>query len=1123
MQPTERKLTLEEAMRRLSRPAAAPRTEEISPLRWEYRTAACVLSSFEPTTLRIAGPPEVQGHGLQHLMDDCETVPSSSGPKRWTLRQSVREAAIARLGTREALLRALDLNAPPEPDLLQQTLASCLRGTARPLGEQRPDELACTLRVVHWFRPVLPELPSPEEVRERLEQGRLMEPFRYLAGERFCGRKEELQTLRDYVGLINVSFTQSVLESTRDLLGVKQRAPLLVHGPGGMGKSALLSRFLLEHTSGDVQVPFAYLDFDDPTLTPHRPETLLAEAARQLAQQFPRLRPWADHFRWVCEEPVLRSDHAQVYQEGFQPPENVPQTPVLPRSERDYVGMDAPTTVTTVSNLYGPLPTPMQARRELVRVFGMSLAQIPYEGKRRRRPFLLILDTFEEVQFRGSDLVDGVRTFLSWLQASYPELRTVICGRAPEPTLDAKSLPLIELDEDSARELLRLNGLTDSEVIHALVSQLGGNPLTLKLAADVALHQEVGRDGISGLKTRRLFLFSAREAIIQGQLYRRILDHIHDPKVRKLAHPGLTVRRITPEIIEQVLAGPCGLSLEGPQQAAALFSALQREVSLVSPAADGSLHHRTDVRRIMLDALRAEMPVRVSEIHENAISYYAGKQDLASRAEELYHRLALGQPAELVDPRWMKGVEQFLLNAVDEVPVHVRPYLATRLGLELSKEVRVQAGLADWEHGVRRRCEVLLQRGNTEHALSLLGERRERTAGSPLYEIEARALMAENRAQEALEVVEQGLASAMPAAGESTVPLLLLRAELASSSGELALADESLRDASRLGQRLERPDVELEALVRRAQLEAVSPEQWRERVDALGAFLSSVPDELLRENRRLAQLGISLCSELRPELLARGLAVVGLGDVHWQSPAAFDLKHLLLLMGWPEARGAFESGEADGFLLRVLESEYRPAHFPAWVRRVFAEENSGGYRWRRSIERSPYWPLDKLLQYLEGKQLSEVSALVELIARVMGETRSPEEWFQYDAHLGKALRGASDEFLLRNRPLARIGIGLAAGDHPDLLERGLEVVKLGEHLPPTPVLRGIQNLLLRAGWPEARTDLTSGDPSSFLREVLRDPQHPEDLQAYVALAFIEQGRSGLLGPEAAQLTNPPRS
>jgi hypothetical protein len=53
---------------------------------------------------------------------------------------------------------------------------------------------------------------------------------------------------------------------------------------------------------------------------------------------------------------------------------------------------------------------------------------------------------------------------------------------------------------------------------------------------------------------RTFMLFSLAETAVQGQLYQQILNHIPDPDLRQLAHPGLVVRRVTRDVIKEVLA-----------------------------------------------------------------------------------------------------------------------------------------------------------------------------------------------------------------------------------------------------------------------------------------------------------------------------------------------------------------------------------------------------------------------------------------------------------------------------------------------------------------------------------------------------------------------------------------
>src|SRR5262249_22046143 len=149
----------------------------------------------------------------------------------------------------------------------------------------------------------------------------------------------------------------------------------------------------------------------------------------------------------------------------------------------------------------------------------------------------------------------------------------------------------------------------------------------------------------------------------------RLLGHIHDADVQKLAHPGLVLRVITTEIIAEVLAGPCAIDVRVEGRKEALFEALARE-ALVTREGD-ELHHRTDVRRVMLDLLRAD-PTKekdVKAIHRAAVAYHEKHASPRDRAEEIYHRLCLCEPTDAVDARWIDGLKPYFSRAaVDEIP-----------------------------------------------------------------------------------------------------------------------------------------------------------------------------------------------------------------------------------------------------------------------------------------------------------------------------------------------------------------------------------------------------------------------------------------------------------------------
>ena len=82
----------------------------------------------------------------------------------------------------------------------------------------------------------------------------------------FVGRDREIAQLRAFV------------------FGPPPVAPLFVFGPGGVGKSTLVARFVLVHVEAD-DLPIAYLDIDRPMIRPEHPQTLLLDAIGQLQPQ----------------------------------------------------------------------------------------------------------------------------------------------------------------------------------------------------------------------------------------------------------------------------------------------------------------------------------------------------------------------------------------------------------------------------------------------------------------------------------------------------------------------------------------------------------------------------------------------------------------------------------------------------------------------------------------------------------------------------------------------------------------------------------------------------------------------------------------------------------------------
>ena len=126
------------------------------------------------------------------------------------------------------------------------------------------------------------------------------------------------------------------------------------------------------------------------------------------------------------------------------------------------------------------------------------------------------------------------------------------------------------------------------------------------------------------------------DAILQGRLYERYLGHIHDEDIRAIAHPGLVLRAITPELILQVLAKACNLPIKDLDAARTLYDRLAEEVALVRQGnTPDTLELRPELRQIVLQDLvvNGKTLEKQGKIREAAITFFAANS--GDRAEEI--------------------------------------------------------------------------------------------------------------------------------------------------------------------------------------------------------------------------------------------------------------------------------------------------------------------------------------------------------------------------------------------------------------------------------------------------------------------------------------------------------
>ncbi|MFD3998813.1 AAA family ATPase [Streptomyces sp. NPDC058548] len=428
---------------------------------------------------------------------------------------------------------------------------------------------------------------------------------------------------------------------------------LTLTGVGGTGKSTLLGEILRPRLEALVKgwgaPAVVVIDLDRVAFRPDAEVELTFDVTRQLEVAWPEM----------AQDLAM----ARVYE-------------TWSRSQRRELG----STIEAMSRSGGSVE--------------MEVGELMWNSARDGAPVLLVLDTFEEWQrarpFAGPrDTRNDPEAFMAeWLyklrrHMGLSGLRVVVSGRATFSRTPGAHVELGELDAAPAAELLIRLGV-EKDVAPRLVAQVGGNPLTLHIAA-----RFVGR-----LDPEERAEFLDADAMDAGLdqdlrnavLYDRFLAHIGDDRVRRLAHPGLVLRRVTPELVKEVLAEPCGFTEMTTEEAADLVDRLADEVWLVRRAADGSLRHVPEVRRPML-ALMARDPDardRIEKIHARAADWYHPQRvdvlepTTMENVEAYYHRLMLA--TERLTPAVDEWNVQ--MSSLDDRDYHIR--FARELGESVS-------------------------------------------------------------------------------------------------------------------------------------------------------------------------------------------------------------------------------------------------------------------------------------------------------------------------------------------------------------------------------------------------------------------------------------------------------
>ncbi|MFC9387811.1 trypsin-like peptidase domain-containing protein [Streptomyces venezuelae] len=881
--PGEAGHQLRDALRAcLTAPAAA-----LPDTRRSYREAACLLQEFDPALLRLPGEERTTGRAVLELVDDCTALPSP-GATVWTLKPEVRDATLADLAGPEAALLVLRANADlwPEGPGPERTALSLLTGAgsgaeagagsgaeagagagagigigAAPESPcVRPgddvEELSDTLQAVLWLGrvPGVTGLPAVDEVQHRLEAARLLQPMHRLVRGTFHGRTAELDALHAYTALPEEP----------------AEPPVLLHGIGGIGKSTLLAKFLLDALAASpTGFPFAYIDFARPTLSVHEPATVIAEMARQLGVQYPAARGSFEALADECERTA-------AVQRGE-------------RNELEDLHQLAGTRATLARDYSVDFHARASAReQELARGIASLVAgavRPPSGGP--APPFVVVLDSAEEAQYRGSPLISRMWAIWTALRAEYSRLRFIVSGRAPfeHPAriLTPRTMELTDLDHQASVDLLMSSGVIDETLAEDLAERIGGHPLSLKLAARTAVVVGDGSAALGGLlrglpSRRRYFDRQVDQMLIQGTLYDRILKHIAEDDLRALVQAGLALRFITPDLILKVLAGPAGLRVDSAGAARRLYGLLTSRVDLMESAGPEAIRHRADLRAIMLrlsDSARTDL---MRAVDRSAVAYYAAREGARDRAEEIYHRLRLGEDPRTVEERWEPDVAAYLGGTTHrEMAPRSAAFLLGRIGGHVPDQIMTAAAQEDWERIAVREVEDLLTQGYVEAAAQRLAERRPWTPCSRLHALLAETLARSGRTAEARASAERAVDRAAEAGcAETQLELLQLSARLAQDSGDFADADRDLQEAEEIAAGLGLRYESLGVLVARSRLASLADVDAAPARERLARALRGMPDADLARQPSLARTAAAAASPADPQLLEHTLRLVGL-------------------------------------------------------------------------------------------------------------------------------------------------------------------------------------------------------------------------------------------------------
>ncbi|WP_031364647.1 ATP-binding protein [Caballeronia sordidicola] len=539
---------------------------------------------------------------LGRLARACE-IRSDDHAVQWIMTAGQRTRVLQRLMQEKKLASMLSSSLPPT-DMFGNILRRCLAGADLPFIDLADE--AAVLAVSSAIE-ILADLGYGKfdagALTRRISRDRYRRDYDTLLRDGFLGRESQLELLR--------GFTDAKSHNEASGPGSGKFEGLVLSGLGGVGKSTLLAHWLLETIHAARATP-VILDFDRPGIDPSDLSWLEAEITRQIGYQYPETAAELARIRAAIRE---RKRNA-AYSEGVSSHRGISRSYRALHNIRD------------------------------------ALQQASPAG----RPFIVVLDTFEEVAQRH--LIDSVVSWLLEMQQGLGEiaLRVVFSGRLFGRSIENLALqgierviPVGDFNPHEAECYLKglgVDGQWARQIAYSEVLPL--RPLELKLLARIAMSD--GAHSIDEIEDEIRNGGTSAQELFAGLVYRRILLRVNE-EVRALAVPGLVLRYVTTDLIQRVLVPALDLSLMNEADARRALDALAGYEWLAETRGD-EVWHRRDLRRSMLKVMIGPECEKAARINKLAFAFFRERPDERSRAEACYHRLMI---QDFSDYEWLSA------------------------------------------------------------------------------------------------------------------------------------------------------------------------------------------------------------------------------------------------------------------------------------------------------------------------------------------------------------------------------------------------------------------------------------------------------------------------------------